>query len=82
VSHSDKVISLPGTVKGRLLFVATVLRMRSAFPFPNHTFPPHGKPDMHPVDLILDSSMPVRQKFKFNGVPDAIKSLQGSSDLL
>ena len=28
------------------------------------------KTDMHPVDLILDSSMLVRQKFKFNGVPD------------
>jgi hypothetical protein len=26
--------------------------------------------DMHPVDLIRDSSMLVRQKFKFNGVPD------------
>ena len=25
---------------------------------------------MHPVDLIRDSSMLVRQKFKFNGVPD------------
>jgi len=25
---------------------------------------------MHPVDLIRDSSMSVRQKFKFNGVPD------------
>ena len=54
---SDKVISLPGTVKGRLLFVATVLRMRSAFPFLNHTCHPQGKPDMHPVDLIRDSSM-------------------------
>jgi len=28
------------------------------------------KTDMHPVDLIRDSSMLVRQKFKFNGVPD------------
>jgi hypothetical protein len=33
------------------------------------------KTDMHPVDLIWDSSIVVRQKFKFNGVPDAIKSL-------
>ncbi len=32
---------------------------------------------MHPVDLIRDSSISVRQKFKFNGVPDAIKSPQG-----
>jgi hypothetical protein len=44
--------------------------------------------DMHPVDLIRDSSMLVRQKFKFNGVPDiplvkskgANKNLQGSSE--
>jgi hypothetical protein len=28
---------------------------------------------MHPVDLIRDSSMLVRQKFKFNGVPDIPK---------
>jgi hypothetical protein len=43
--------------------------------------------DMHPVDLIRDSSMLVRQKFKFNGVPDiplvkskgAKISLQGRS---
>jgi len=42
--------------------------------------------DMHPVDLIRDSSMLVRQKFKFNGAPDislvkskgAIISPQGS----
>lgn len=25
---------------------------------------------MHPVDLIRDSSMVVRLKFKFNGVPE------------
>ena len=25
---------------------------------------------MHPIDLIRDSSMLVRQKFKFNGAPD------------
>jgi hypothetical protein len=25
---------------------------------------------MHPIDLIRDSSIVVRQKFKFNGVPD------------
>jgi hypothetical protein len=29
------------------------------------------KTDMHPVDLIRDNSMLVRQKFKFNGVPDS-----------
>jgi hypothetical protein len=34
--------------------------------------------DMHPVDLIRDSSMLVRQKFKFNGVPDI--SLDKSKD--
>jgi len=28
--------------------------------------------DMHPIDLIRDSSMLVRQKFKFNGVPDIL----------
>jgi hypothetical protein len=28
--------------------------------------------DMHPVDLIRDSSMSVRQKFKFNGVPEIL----------
>ena len=29
-----------------------------------------AKTDIHPVDLIRDSSMVVRQKFKFNGVPE------------
>ena len=46
--------------------MATVLRMRSVSwiaHFGHET-------DMHPVDLIRDSSMLVRQKFKFNGVPD------------
>jgi hypothetical protein len=36
--------------------------------------------DMHPVDLIRDSSMLVRQKFKFNGVPDI--SLVKSKDAI
>ncbi|MDX9884016.1 MAG: hypothetical protein RBS73_18300 [Prolixibacteraceae bacterium] len=52
-----KLFTLPGTVKGRLLLKtgkATVLRMRS---FRLH------RNDMHPVDLIRDSSMPVRRNF-------------------
>ena len=32
---------------------------------------------MHPVDLIRDSSMLVRQKFKFNGVPDIPELIDG-----
>jgi len=46
--------------------MATVLRMRSVSwiaHFGHET-------DMHPIDLIRDSSISVRQKFKFNGVPD------------
>jgi hypothetical protein len=53
-------------VKGNSLFVARFLRMRSVSwiaHFGHET-------DMHPVDLIRDSSMLVCQKFKFNGVPD------------
>ena len=52
--------------KGELAFVARFLRMRSVSwiaQFGHET-------DMHHVDLIRDSSMLVRQKFKFNGVPD------------
>jgi len=46
--------------------MATVLRMLSVSwiaHFGHET-------DMHPIDLIRDSSIVVRQKFKFNGVPD------------
>jgi hypothetical protein len=46
--------------------MATVLRMLSVscIAYFGH------ETDMHPVDLIRDISMFVRQKFKFNGVPE------------
>jgi hypothetical protein len=56
--------------------MATVLRMRSVSwiaHFGHET-------DMHPVDLIWDSSMLVRQKFKFNGVPVNPLFFQGSQN--
>jgi len=55
--------------------MATVLRMRSV------SWIAHlgHETDMHPVDLIRDSSMLVCPKFKLTGVPDAKISLQGSS---
>jgi hypothetical protein len=59
--------------------MATVLRMRSVSwiaPFKHET-------DMHPVDLIRDSSMLVRQKFKLTACqifPELIEGCQNKSE--
>jgi len=71
-----KLFTLPGTVKGRLLLktgTATVFQMRSVSwiaPFGHET-------DMHPVDLIRDSSMAGYAEI-LTGELDAIKKPQGS----
>jgi len=61
-------------VKGNSLFMARFLRMRSVSwiaHFGHET-------DMHPIDLIRDSSMSGYAEI-LTGVPDAKINLQGSS---
>jgi hypothetical protein len=75
-----KLFTLPGTVKGRLLLKtgkATVFQMRSVSWIVYYWH----ETDMHPIDLILESSM-IGYAEILTGVPDAIKKPQGSGEKL